>query len=342
MWIAKPTQSLALSERAAWGNTLSRFAAMGEEVPLAQTLAWARAIDSVSGTSYLVFDPEEMVGGIVFSIESQPGAAGTFECINGPIIDWDNAANVSRQIATFAMAVSKLSSSFRSLSLKPRWREDKTENRINNLPIEKFSETQAATLKVVIQGNSDQQRCAFSPRLRRTLSISERANIGVSVESPSKINLSSFVPSLSKFALKKGFSVPPIDWFNSLAQNSDDGSSQIFGESLNLSIIRSKFRNHSETLVGEAAILVATLGTTAHYLFGWEERTPQLRSAISLSALAHWQTMQDCIQSNVHTYDLNGYVSEVNEGHPYAGVCRFKEQFGGQVLRYRVPEFRIQ
>ena len=84
------------------------------------------------------------------------------------------------------------------------------------------------------------------------------------------------------------------------------------------------------------------MGTEAHYLFGYEDRVSNLRSAISTSAVAHWEAITQCARMGVRTYDFNGYICEPQPGDPYLGVCQFKKQFAGQVIRYFVPEFRVE
>jgi len=91
-----------------------------------------------------------------------------------------------------------------------------------------------------------------------------------------------------------------------------------------------------------AQILICTLDKRAYYLFGYENRSPVLRSAVSVSAAAHWEAMRQCAAFGVQYYDLNGYMIDIAETHPYHGVCRFKDQFAGKVIHYEIPEFRIQ
>ncbi|MEO5969717.1 MAG: hypothetical protein ABIQ95_07290, partial [Bdellovibrionia bacterium] len=114
MWIAKPIAQLSENEQIQWEKISER--------PLSQTLAWARAINAVSGKAYLVFSPEEKVGGIIFGMPVTSNSNDErirFECINGPLLNWDNSEMAPRQLATFALATSKLEPNFHSLSLRP-------------------------------------------------------------------------------------------------------------------------------------------------------------------------------------------------------------------------------
>ena len=79
-----------------------------------------------------------------------------------------------------------------------------------------------------------------------------------------------------------------------------------------------------------------------HYLFGYEKRISPLRSAISTAASAQWEALMHCASAGIRKYDLNGYVVDAERDHPYYGVCQFKKQFAGQVIKYEIPEFLIQ
>src|SRR4051794_445963 len=170
MWVAKSIEALTDTERDAWQK-------MEVGLPLAQGLCWARATQAVSGRVFLVFSPDEKVGGIVYTVPKAGQRNLHFQCVNGPYFNWDDPHSAPRQLATFAMAVSKLDKQFGSLSIKPRWEADQTDQRLKLLPISIFSETQAATLIIPIQPSREEQIRAFTPRLRRTLSLAWRNQI---------------------------------------------------------------------------------------------------------------------------------------------------------------------
>lgn len=322
MWIAKPIQKLTASEIQSWQ-------ALEPELPLAQTLSWANAIEAVQGTCFLIFNPEEKAGGIVFT----PGTS-QFECINGPHLDWDQAQIATRQLATFTMAVSKLNSGFQSLKIKPRWESHLTSQRIRELSISPHSYSQAATLLLPILESDEQQYQSFHPRLRRTLQQNLKLGVVTQHLIPASEPLQNFVETLTQYGRNKGFTVPPLKWFKALILGKTPShlrfllgtatlkeAGQIQSESLNLTVIQ---------------------GDTAHYLFGCETRKPGLRSAVSTSAVLHWETLRYCRTAGIASYDLNGYLPDASPEHSYHGVSRFKEQFAGRVIQYDVPEFIIE
>jgi hypothetical protein len=332
MWIAKPISQLSESEYFQWEQIRER--------PLSQTLAWAKAIDAVSGKAYLVFSPDEKVGGIVFELPKSLGLDHKkvqYECVNGPLLNWDSPDAAPRQLATFALATSKLSPHFQSLSIKPRWTENNFQNRLNLLPLEAAEHSSAATLVLQLKDSKEQQFEALSSRMQRTLTLSWKSSICTKWEKFSPSLLDQFFPAITVFGKTHGFSTPPLRWFQALTQEPKVRSSCTPSFWLTTSVKKEDGKIQSIT-----QILISQLDNEAHYLFGHETRTEGLRSAISTSATAHWEAITRCATMGMKTYDFNGYIDESSPENPYFGVCEFKKQFLGKIIRYQIPEFRIQ
>jgi hypothetical protein len=329
MWIAKPIHALSEEEKNRWKSSLSRSALRDhEEAPIAQTLTWAYAIAAAGGTPSLIFDPEECVGGIVFSTQDPVTKKFRYECVNGPLLDWDDAKAAPRQLATFAMAVSKLDPArFQSLSIRPRWREGQSARRLPLLPIQAFASTQATTLHLDLTGENPE--ISFEPRLKRTLRVSEKNGITAHWDDLHAENLADFSKKMAFFGSEREFTVPSPAWFKALTSGDD---------SLRFALV-------TATTLGDEAqcqLLIALHGTEAHYLFGHETRATGLQSSLSPSAIAHRFAIRKSIQAGMKIYDFNGFMENVPTGHSYAGVTEFKRQFGATVVRYEVPEFQIE
>jgi len=330
VWVVKPVSTLTEKERSAWERVELKL-------PLSQTLNWARAIEAVSGRTYLVFSPDEEVGGMVFS-NTHGSTRLRFECINGPFLHWDNPQSAPRQLATFAMAVSKIDRNFGSLSLKPRWEKGVLNQRLPFLPVDVFTHTEAATLLVPVKQSEQEQFQDLSSRMRRTLSIARRNEVTVKWEKLTPALLKQFVPTLKSFGESRGFTVPSLAWFEALIAEDLSSSS---ASTLTFWLVSSRKTNQT-SLQSLAQLLVCIRGDRAHYLFGCETRASELRSSISTSTAAHWETIRQCASRGVKYYDLNGYLSDMNQDHPYYGVGQFKSQFQGTIVRYEVPEFVVE
>ena len=323
MWIAKPSFRLTQKEVIQWQE-------IEANLPLSQRMCWAKAIETVSGKTFLVFDPIEKVGGMVFS-----PSPGKYECINGPHLDWDDPARLPRQLATFAHAVTRLQNGFSELHLAPRWIAQEAAKRLTHTPIEPSEVSKAATLVIDVRNNAADQLRGFSSRLQRTLNRNLKIPYQVETIPCSKENTEGFVCEMVPFARNKGFSVPPLEWFQSLTGSTFNSS--------NFWLTRvwlEQFR---------CEILFSLEGKKASYLFGFEKREPQadgsvgseLGNRLSLSSLAQWETLLFCSSQGIEKYDLNGYVVHAPQSHPYAGVNEFKKQFNGNIIEYWVPHFRI-
>jgi hypothetical protein len=329
MWIAKPIHALTQEEKDSW-------LALEQNLPLSQTLNWAGAIEAISGQSYLVFSPDEKVGGLVFGIQDSPGAGIRFECVNGPHLHWDNPQVAPRQFATFAMAVAQLSKRFHSLSLRPRWESHLTETRLRSLPIAPFAQTRAATSIVALQKTKKAQFDSLTQRMRRTLATTWKHRVETHWQKVTPELLDHFVPKMIDFGASRGFTVPPQSWFQTLMLPTNSTSRQ----PPRFFIATSK-KSLDQNVDSSSQILVCIHGNKAYYLFGHETRNAQLKASVSTSASAHFESLLQCSAEGAHAYDLNGYLVNTDPAHPYYGVCRFKDQFAGKVVQYDVPEFVI-
>lgn len=347
MWIAKPLQKLSGDECKAWERSLQH-----RNAPLSQSFAWANATLNSGIPTYLVFSPDENVGGWVH--EPTPG---NFECTNGPLLAWNlagqNPQTLVRQLATFSMGVSKLHSGFKNLILKPRLCADELPPELKRLPIQPLQIQKSSTWILPLADNFQRIQNGFSQRLKRTLSqtqtsgfdlnwseLSTHASGGTPSQNKSRVKsyeeLSRFVLKLAPFSALKGFYVPPHSWFKSLIfcpENAQFTPSRFY-------IATAQHQDCiSQILIGFQNL--GTQNSTATYLFGFQERTPHAKSRISASAAAHVHAIQKLIELGASHYDFNGYLPEAPSDHPYAGINDFKRQFGGGLLTYTVPEYRI-
>lgn len=331
MWIAKPLQLLTSSELRIWQS-------IEKEGPLSQTSQWAEAIEAVSGQCFLIFHPDEKVGGMVFG-SSAPKQGWRYECINGPHLNWDRVDLIPRQLAVFATAVSRLNSPFESLHLRPRWFSENSKQRISYLPIELFNQTQAATWWVPIQANESQQFQQLSSRMKRTLtkSLNSHPNMLTQIEDLNETNLKAFLMNFEPFSKSRNFYSPPFLWFQGLLKK----PKLSYPEAPKFKILTvtqgMDFRTRSIT-----QLILCFFNKTTSYLFGYEKRDPDLPSQFSTSAVAHWEALRESSRVKMEVYDLNGYMIDAPSNHPYYGVCKFKEQFGGQAISYDIPELMIK
>lgn len=78
-----------------------------------------------------------------------------------------------------------------------------------------------------------------------------------------------------------------------------------------------------------AAALVSFYDQTSLYLYGGSSRQ---HPEVMAPYLMHWQIMCDAKERGMSFYDMLGRSKPGDEGHKWAGVTRFKEQFGGRAV----------
>jgi hypothetical protein len=142
---------------------------------------------------------------------------------------------------------------------------------------------------------------------------------------------------MKEFGDTKGFVVPPLAWFERLVASAAAHPAM----NLSFALVESRFEPGPGLPGASAQAFVAQHGARAHYLFGCETRDPGAPAAASPAGAAQWRAIRELLSRGVREYDLNGWVENVADDHPYAGVCRFKEQLGGEGILYAAPEFRV-
>lgn len=335
MWIAKPLMALTEAEKAAWCRIQKRIRDYGRDFPLSQTLTWAQASESIGSEAFLVMEPDLGVGGILQRI------GDLLECINGPLLNWDDPFNATREFATFAMGASKACQGMRKIILSPRWIVEHVEviqRRLNFLPVGMIKHHEAQTLQIPIASDSESQLSSVSPRIRRSYRKARESGIRDIWVEPlhveSEAALRSFAAGLREFGLKKNFFVPDPLWFSTLVfQNIPD-------EKIEFALVSAKEERGGEPLPSTQLLVVFT-PAMAYYLFGYDERNASKKSNLSSSSVAHFAVLEKCRKKGIPLYDLNGFTDLRSTKHTYWGVSQFKSQWRGNQIQYFCPCFEI-
>lgn len=314
VWIAKPLASLNASEREDFNLVLEQ----AEDRPVAQTLEWARGLEALGAKLFAVYEDSFVVGGIVYE-----GMPGQFECVNGPTLHWDDPNEIAGQFATFVFAIHKMAPAFESIAIRPRWKSELVETRLARIPIAPTRIEEASTWIIPLMPTETEQKQIASERLKRTLKRAEPLAI-VTIDQWNEDALERFVSLVQKKGEEKKFATPPIEWFKSLVQNSENFFSVV-----------------SESKYSRTELLINVHGKKAHYLFGATEKYSE-NSKDSTSTVAHFKVIEKLRTLGVTHYDLNGYVVNADPTHPYFGVAEYKKQFGGYPVEYSQVVFEIK
>lgn len=78
-----------------------------------------------------------------------------------------------------------------------------------------------------------------------------------------------------------------------------------------------------------ASAIVVYSGKTAIYMFG--SSSDEYKNLMAPYTL-HWKIIQDAKERGFEQYDFFGIAPDDNPSHPWAGITRFKKQFGGEQI----------
>jgi len=152
---------------------------------------------------------------------------------------------------------------------------------------------------------------------RYNIKIAENAGIKVtsSSESDSK-ELKEFYKQYSATGKRHKISYRGPEYFTSLLA--------IFGKS---DYARAYTAWHGEKALASAIILF--YGQSALYLYGGSS---DIDRNLMAPYLLHWQIIKDAKERDLKEYNFLGIAPTDDEKHPWAGITRFKKQFGGEQI----------
>jgi lipid II:glycine glycyltransferase (peptidoglycan interpeptide bridge formation enzyme) len=153
---------------------------------------------------------------------------------------------------------------------------------------------------------------------RYNIKIAERAGITISSSESRGAELDQFYELYKTMAVRQKISYRNKAYFEALLE--------ILGE-------RQYARCYNATIAdsgGEQILAAAIIGFCDHratYLFGGSSNE---RRNLMAPYLLHWQIIREAKARGFSEYDFFGIAPCDNPNHPWAGVTRFKKQFGGQ------------
>ena len=181
--------------------------------------------------------------------------------------------------------------------------------------IKAFEELQPEWRQIVDISKSEEEILAqMKPKGRYNIKIAQRENVNVKKSQ----NLDDFYEIFRKTAKRDGFSIRPKKYFENLLQ---------------------KLNENCELLVAEfqskiiATAIVTFYQETASYLYGASSN--EYRNVMA-PYLMHWQAIRRAKEKGCKYYDLLAVTPATSDqipdtsNHKYAGITRFKEQFGGR------------
>lgn len=265
-----------------------------------------------------VFQDNELVGGAIFYRSQKRTGVGILVAPEGPVLPWQNDAISTRSLALILETVQQHANELGVMSMR-------IEPRVDAALVPTLCEFRAApadlvprdTLYVDLALSEEALLASMKPKARYNINLSQRHGVKV-VEDTSSNALPRFYSAMKEASDRSHFSVEPLPFFEHLVG--------VMGPAGNAKLL---FAEHEGTTLG--TLLLITYGTRGTYLYGGT--TDQKRNLMGGYSL-QWSAMKIAKAAGCTTYDFYGIAPLDAPSHPYAQFTRFKNQFGGTVVRF--------
>jgi len=174
-------------------------------------------------------------------------------------------------------------------------------------------------------------------KTRYNIRLAERKGISVSCAATQEEKVYAgevFLRLAAKTSQRHEFRLHPQEYYRTMVRILGEGERHV---------IPSETRNPDDTNIklyiftaqyqekDIAAALVIRFGDTATYVHGGSDE--DYKEVMAPHAL-HWKIMQDMKAKGARWYDMGGIDLSGDPQHPWAGITRFKQGFGGYIRNY--------
>ena len=298
-----------------WDAAWDALAGQRPESGFMQSSAWAafKRAEGYEIVRYGLFDGRALHGGASLLLYPAHGGEGFLLCPEGPVLPWDDPARAREGLRLLLTAAQTLAEQRGGLGLRiephlppprPSLLRNWTRAPVDLTPIH--------TLMLDLTLSDAALRAQMRPKGRYNLGLSARHGVRI-IQSDRMSDLSRFYVLFAETARRNDFFAEPYGFFLNLgAALFPAGQARLFLAEW-----------QAETV---AAILVVFFGRRATYLYGGS--SPHHRHVMPNYAL-QWAALQAARARGCVEYDLYGYDPFGLPDHLYAGISRFKCQFGG-------------
>lgn len=228
-----------------------------------------------------------------------------------PEVDSDNIT--PNQIAELKKLTKGQNSIFARLELLNKFAENSHKLVLSLGLIPAFEQVQPKWRQIVdLTKTTGEILAQMKQKGRYNVKLSERK--GVKIEKgASQAIISSFHKMYIETVSRERISSRGINYFKKMIDS--------FKETDYIQIYTAKYNN--ETV---AAALISFSDGVATYLYGGSSRR---HKEVMAPYLMHWQIIKDAKENGCKMYDLQGRAKPGDEKSNWAGITKFKEQFGG-------------
>ena len=184
--------------------------------------------------------------------------------------------------------------------------------------VKSFEEMQPEhTIKIDIANSNEDILSQMKQKGRYNIKIAQKHNVQVNYSSQIGIELDQFYNLYQTMAVRHGITKRDKKYF--------EGLIEILGKKDYARIYIASIEENGKQ-IPVAGVIATFYNNTAIYLFGGSAN--EYRNLMAPYIL-HWQIIQDAKTKGCKDYDLFGVAPEGETNHPWSGVTKFKEQFGG-------------
>lgn len=177
--------------------------------------------------------------------------------------------------------------------------------------IKAFEELQPEWRQVIDISKSEEEILAqMKEKGRYNIRVAERERVSVRKSE----NIDEFYKIFIDTAKRDGFSIRPREYFEKMLE--------ILGK--NVELLTAEFQGKII-----AAEIVSYYDETASYLYG--ASSSEHRNLMA-PYLLHWEAIKQAKEKGCKYYDLLAVNPEGEDSHKFAGIGRFKRQFGGKTV----------
>lgn len=285
------------------------------EAGFMQSSAWAafKRAEGYQTRRFGLVDDGRILGGATLYVYPAAGDEGMVLCPEGPVLPWDNLPAARDGLRKIIDAAGELAVECGGLGMRiePHL-SPPAPSILRNWSRAPVDLTPVETLVLDLAVDDAAFRRQMTSKGRYNAGLAERHGIIVrELAEPSDI--SRFFALFQETSRRQGFYAEPYGFFVNLANN-------LFGTGMaDLFLAESG----GETL---GAVLAVFYGRRATYLYGGSSllRRDAMPSYAIHMAVARAARLRGCTE-----YDLYGYDPHGLPDHLYAGISRFKRQFGG-------------
>jgi peptidoglycan pentaglycine glycine transferase (the first glycine) len=313
---ARPTTAWTLQELGPeWDTVWDGLAGQSREAGFMQSSAWAgfKRAEGYRTWRFGLFEADKLTAGGTFFW--YPGSArdGFVICPEGPVLPWDDPARARDGLRALIQAVRDLPEARNAVGfrIEPNL-PPPAPSLLRNWTRAPVDLTPVNTLVVDLTRPDAEIRAHMRPKGRYNLGLAQRHGVEVAC-STAMSDLRRFYALFEETAERNSFFAEPYGFFLNLGQALfPAGHAALF-----------LAEREGKTL---GAILVVFFGRRATYLYGGS--SDQDRHVMPNYAL-HWAAMHVARERGCVEYDFYGYDPFGIPDHLYAGISRFKGQFGG-------------